>query len=406
MEKPVLHGRVRCKAMLLVVVAFICLTLTPSSPILPYTLGVYDHIQMNLLFFGGSKTKMCGIDWPWPFTGLWSPRTNSPSTRRVDIASTSTMMTEDAQDTVSEDSELIESPKHLLARMSIKAGPEGMIHQPIHESVTLAAMINGSFGVAQGTTVDNVDTHDWEYIRGAVWNDDLDGLLFDDNPLNNHAYSTGTRWAYEYKTEDGFRNPTGRSHHGSQQFFHCTASKSGEKPGETRREVMVWLEVMYKLASGEDGLTGETLIGDTKLSEFYYPVSLPPSSKSLRYLLSKDSAFRGVDVQRRAMGSMFHVIQDSYAIGHTRRALLNPQDKQSNSKLSAHASSRSGWPLISYYQQSRSSASQVQQIDGVQSRPSTPLVVKITTHTGTSTTPKTSFRIPADWVISHNSMVS
>lgn len=225
--------------------------------------------------------------------------------------------------------------------MSVRGGPGGRVHQPIHESMTLAALINGNFGVARGTTVDNASNHDWEYNRGAVWNDDPDCLLFDDGAENNHLYSTGLVWAYKYKTgatewknldSSRFRNPTGRSHYGDLQFLHCMASQSGEPPEETKRKLMVWLEVMYKLANGEDGITGDTQTGGTKLSVFCPVLSLPPSFKSLRYLLSKDSPFQGIDVGRRALGSMFHIIQDSYAIGHIKRTLLNPQDKDSDSK--------------------------------------------------------------------------
>ena len=109
------------------------------------------------------------------------------------------------------------------AMMAVSGGPGGVIHQPIHESLTLAALINGNFGVAQGTTVHNASNHDWEYIRGAVWNDDPDCLLFDDSTANNHKYSFGLVWSAKYETGESewnnlsssrFRNPTGRSHYG------------------------------------------------------------------------------------------------------------------------------------------------------------------------------------------------
>lgn len=98
---------------------------------------------------------------------------------------------------------------------------------------------------------------------------------------------------------------------------------------------MVWLEVMYKLATGEGDITADTEIGSTKLSEFCPVLSLPPSFKPLRYLLAKESTFQALDIGRRALGSMFHIIQDSYAIGHTKRTLLNPEDKESDRKLSS-----------------------------------------------------------------------
>lgn len=89
---------------------------------------------------------------------------------------------------------------------------------------------------------------------------------------------------------------------------------------------------MYKLANGEDGITADTEIGNTKISEFCPVLSLPPSFKPLRYLLSKESPFQGIGIERRAIGSMFHIIQDSYAIGHTKRTSLNPEDRESESR--------------------------------------------------------------------------
>ncbi|RSM19540.1 hypothetical protein CDV31_001700 [Fusarium ambrosium] len=74
--------------------------------------------------------------------------------------------------------------------MAVEGGPGGFLFQPIHEGLTLAALINGNFGVASGTTLDNASNHDWEYIRGAIWNDDPSCLLFNDRRKNNHEYST------------------------------------------------------------------------------------------------------------------------------------------------------------------------------------------------------------------------
>ena len=234
------------------------------------------------------------------------------------------------------------SEQTLSVQMSIGGGPGGLIHQPIHESLTLSALISAGAGVPLGTTVAHATNADLEYIRGVVWNDDPDCLLFNERKEGNHTYSTAGTWALRYKqgesewtvplASDRLRNVTGRSHYGDLQFLHSMAFESGEQPAETKRKIMVWLEVMYKLANGEDGITPETAIGTTKLAEFCPVLSVPPSFKSLSYLLSKDSPFTGLDVRRRALGSMLHIIQDSYALGHTKRTLLNPQDKQSDSE--------------------------------------------------------------------------
>lgn len=226
-------------------------------------------------------------------------------------------------------------------QMSVSGGPYGKFHEPIHESLTLAALITSNSGVAHGTTVKSARNQDWEYIRGAVWNDDPDCQLFNDSEGGNHSYASGGMWLYYYgigasqwdpndNNTEKLKNPIGRSHYGDLQFLHCMASKPGEEAEETKAKVMTWMEVMYKLANGEDEITPATEIGDTKLKQFCPVHSLPKSFMSLDYLLSKNSAFQGLDIRRRALGSMFHVIQDSYAIGHTKRTLLNPGDKESD----------------------------------------------------------------------------
>ncbi|KPM43290.1 hypothetical protein AK830_g3276 [Neonectria ditissima] len=239
--------------------------------------------------------------------------------------------------------------------MSVRGGPGGLIHQPIHESLTLAALINGNFGVASGTTVDNASNHDWEYIRGAVWNDDPSCLLFDRSSEYNHKYALGSAWciaytkgASEWSDFDSRRlkNPTGRSHYGDLQFLHCMASESKEPAAETKRKVMAWLEVMYKLANGEDGITAQTKPTDTKLKEFCPVGSLPPSWETFSYYLSANSGFEGLDIGRRALGSMFHIIQDSYAIGHTRRTPLNREDRISENPLVYKSGTTDRWGAI------------------------------------------------------------
>ncbi len=225
---------------------------------------------------------------------------------------------------------------------AIAGGLGGLVHCPVHESITLAALVSTGYNVAPGTTLENAGNPEWEYIRGAVWNDDPACLLFDDFAGENHIYSTGTMWYYYYESGesewkndkfDKMQNPTGRSHYGDLQFLHCMASKPGEKPGETKAKVMRWLSVMWKLANGEEGITQDTVISKTDLAEFCPNFSLPANWGTLRNLLSGDSKFDGLDIPRRALGSMFHIIQDSYALGHTRRTLLNSEAKISNGEL-------------------------------------------------------------------------
>lgn len=251
--------------------------------------------------------------------------------------------------------------------MSVRGGPGGFIHAPIHESLTVSALINvpGS-GVAPGTSLHSASSADWEFIRGVVWNDDPAGLLFDDAPDANHTYSTGVQWWTKYSAGerdwdpaqldgDRFYNVVGRSHYGDMQFLHSMASAAGEQPAETKRRVMTWMEVMYKLSSGEDGggtITPDTLLKNTKLGDLLATPddvpggSVPPRFQSLAYMLAPKSPFMALDIRRRALGSMFHVIQDSYAIGHTQRVPLNKGDRTGSDPLTYRPGTIDRWGAI------------------------------------------------------------
>lgn len=133
----------------------------------------------------------------------------------------------------------------------------------------MAALISGGFGINPGTNADNASNQDWEYIRGAIWNDDPACLLFNDGSGSNHLYSIGLQWYQQFSTAESewqngkqgdMKNVTGRLYYGDLQFLYCMASEAGETLAETKRKFIVWLEVMYKLANGEDGITGDTVV--------------------------------------------------------------------------------------------------------------------------------------------------
>lgn len=235
--------------------------------------------------------------------------------------------------------------EEVTPQMSVSGGLwNGSIGKPFHESLTLSALISSKSGTPQGTILESATDDDWEHIRGAVWNDDPDCQLFSDNRDSNHSYTIGFDWALKFKSAEkewnpnnlGFtrmKNVTGRSHYGDLQFLHCMASDRDEEPEVTKTKIMTWMEVMYKLATGEDDkITPSTVVSQSPLGVLFPDDSLPPNWLSLSYLLSKDSKYKGLDIGRRALGSMFHVIQDSYAIGHAKRELLNEKDKVSDGK--------------------------------------------------------------------------
>jgi hypothetical protein len=227
-------------------------------------------------------------------------------------------------------------------------GPAGpfTIHEPIHETITLAALMHDAFPIPAGVTV-GTDQPTNEFLRGVVWNDDPAVLLFDEDVENNWNYSTGVSWLWAFERASIFSstppltNITGRSHFFDLQFLHGMATDLDEPPEKTLAKIMLWAEVMYRLATGDGVAPADTLSGipvassvsdaagttySYKLSDFFGAATRPSGSDTIRYLLTNDTACRFLDVGRRAIGSLMHTVQDSYAHGHVRRTLLNPED--------------------------------------------------------------------------------
>lgn len=212
---------------------------------------------------------------------------------------------------------------------------------PVHENLVLAAlMASNPNPLNKSTTVDGapVDVH--EILRGAYWNDDPACLLFDDKENDNWDFSSGLAYKGEFQYgEDGkaYDNTKiiPRVHFWDLQFVHAMGSAVGEDPLDTLAKMMLWLEIMWRVATGD--IDAQTAIKDVNvhtqfktksysLGDFFTSTSVPKISDNLFQLLTVGTKFTKVNIPRRALGSCFHVLQDSYAKGHTKRTVLNPDD--------------------------------------------------------------------------------
>ena len=202
--------------------------------------------------------------------------------------------------------------------------------KPVHEDITIAAFIlaNPKVRFPKGTEYTNLDKKQWEYIRGLIWADDPSCLLFNDSSETNNYFGKG------FDFSDAFRNgPPGcmtqRSHFNNLQFLHSMASNVGEAPEYTKASILEWIEVMYKLAIGNQGVSEHDNLG-TKFPKRFSPSSEPRDTQTIRDLiLGTTPSYRHTEISKRALGNCLHMIQDSYAVGHTLRALCNPGDLDS-----------------------------------------------------------------------------
>ena len=197
--------------------------------------------------------------------------------------------------------------------------------KPIHESIAIVAFINSSIQFPSGTKYDNLDQKQWEFIRGLIWNDDPSCLLLADLSENNHKFGIGLQFfdAFLFGPANCM---TKRSHFGNLQFLHAMATKVGEPAQTTKQNLMSWLEVMYKLACLNQGISANDQLV-TRLPNHFDSSTVPTGSATLKELiLATTPSYNEMKIEDRALGICLHIIQDSYAIGHTQRSLLNPQD--------------------------------------------------------------------------------
>ena len=194
------------------------------------------------------------------------------------------------------------------------------IGDPVHEHLTLYSLIEA--GLVNKDTKYDADSA-WEYTRGVIWNDDPEGLLFDNNKKENKNWSSGWTWKDHFdegKTKEGKPvgkddNLTARSHFGDLQFIHAMAQKDGEKAKETKSKMMMWAEFTYKVSIGS--------ISETVQLKDIPVAGIPQlfTNEKVKNLTIKELFHVHVkgDTKKRAIGSLLHMIQDSFAEGHAER---------------------------------------------------------------------------------------
>ncbi|CAN9330380.1 unnamed protein product [Alternaria alternata] len=194
------------------------------------------------------------------------------------------------------------APMPVFANMAIQGG-KGLTkkHQPVHETMTIAALIASKFPISEGTTYKNAPKEIKEFVRGCVWNDDPGCLLFDEDAHDNYKLSSGIEWGKEYKSAEGGllggfvglitwtprQTLTGRYHFGDLQFLHAMAAQEKEEPQETKSKIMMWLEIMYKLSVGDQGIHENTRLDQIDVSS--------SSHYQLRRFFKEDTSPNGAE---------------------------------------------------------------------------------------------------------------
>jgi len=191
------------------------------------------------------------------------------------------------------------------------------IGQPVHEKITEKALHEANL---LDSNKSYEDKQAWEFIRGVIWNDDPEGLLFDHNDTETDNWSSGIVYGIKFKSyEDDAKKGKffskndpllARSHFGDLQCFHAMASKDKIEPQQTLSDIMEWCYFLFQVSKGL--IEGEVLLRDTVIQN-WFPEDNNCSVKK-NYLIGQKG-----NLKHRAIGSLMHIIQDSYAKGHVAR---------------------------------------------------------------------------------------
>jgi len=221
----------------------------------------------------------------------------------------------------------------------------GLIFDTVHEDITQRAAHCAAHPANSAATDDTVlcpivrplpqgpdPNFGNALIRGVWWNDDPDQLLYS---IHYPTWLVRQRHAGRLARADRDRPgqpPTinssyrmqYRSHYGDLQFLHAMANADGDAATDVQQRILDWARFAYAVAMGE-------ILPETRLEDVDEPIVQSYFETrpgwSVGYLFAPRYVLRDrpdPDTGRRpvadtALGSILHMIQDSYSRPHTKR---------------------------------------------------------------------------------------
>jgi hypothetical protein len=236
---------------------------------------------------------------------------------------------------------------------------------PVHEAMTLLAYDcyekpDACKGGAANTSADTLKKSGRlrDLVLGSEWNDDPDSLLRQGvtKAVQWYALIKDAKLQSECKERPGpqckdvkiTQNPMMlyRSHFGDMQFIHCMATAGDEIAKTTKEKMMAWAKFTYSIFIAENNLDKQDISSFAEISKMiskpgwtvgalFDPVpggEWKPSLNPLKFGHYEPSGKPrtwnmgdGISVKYIALGSLLHMVQDSYSESHVLRELgCNP----------------------------------------------------------------------------------
>jgi hypothetical protein len=204
---------------------------------------------------------------------------------------------------------------------------------PVHE--TLTQRIFGCDGDWDDCTDPDLEYAGPYVIAGLRWNDDPVFMLTAGEAASlpcktkdTVSFVTQTRcWVGLFRDAEKkaaanpafFKNPNNgsylaRSHFGDLQFLHAMASEDGELASDTKARILMWAQFTWGVIEGKYRL--DTPLRDIPIDGWKSHFS---NGHTVQDLFTLGRPWLRPHVKVMALGSLMHLIQDSFASGHVDR---------------------------------------------------------------------------------------
>ncbi|HZX16164.1 MAG TPA: hypothetical protein VFF22_04750 [Pseudomonas sp.] len=202
---------------------------------------------------------------------------------------------------------------------------------PAHEALTQKSFgCDGDWDDCDNPDLENAGPY---IIAGVRWNDDPvfmlssdDGKIGNCNTKFTVGFITQTRcWVGIFKSAEkqsrtdstrfmGKGNYMTRSHFGDLQFLHAMASQDGESADQTKQKIMMWAEFTWGVVEGKYKLN--TYLSDIEIPGWDQHFT---NDHTVQDLFTVGRPWLRPHIKEMAIGSLLHLVQDSFAAGHVNR---------------------------------------------------------------------------------------
>jgi hypothetical protein len=159
-------------------------------------------------------------------------------------------------------------------------------------------------------------------IVGTWWNDDPQGFLYRNDVVHGVlawlAAKSAANRVRNGQLQHRDRAPGRllyRSHFHDLQFLHAMAARDGESAQQTRQQIIDWIAFTYQVATGEIGEGAPLGTLESPVPDLFTPAD---PRRTVSYLF-KRSRMQELATRELALGSLLHVVQDSFAASHAFR---------------------------------------------------------------------------------------